>query len=378
MDADPPYLLLTPGPLTTSRGVKQAMLRDYCTWDDDYKELVTRLRTRLVALAAPPADRGRYTAVLMQGSGTFAVESVIGSVLGPEARLLVVNNGAYGQRMAQIARRLRIPCQELRLEETAPADPETVAAALASDPAITHVALVHCETTTGLLNPAEAVGRRVAEAGRTFVLDAMSSFGGIPFSMADVRADYLVASANKCLQGVPGFGLVIADREKLAATEGWARSLSLDLFDQWREMEQGGGKWRYTSPTHVVRALVAALDELDAEGGTAARHARYRANHETLVRGYEAIGFQPLLPPELRSPIITSFLYPQAPGFSFERLYDELKRRGFVIYPGKISRAETFRVGTIGHVFPPDFERLTEQTAEAVAACGWQLKPVLA
>lgn len=378
MDSDIPYLLLTPGPLTTSRGVKQAMLRDYCTWDDDYKELVTRLRQRLVALATPEPQSGRYTAVLMQGSGTFAIESVIGSALPPDGKLLVVNNGAYGQRMAQIAHRLRIPCVELRLEETEPADPDAIAAALAADPGVTHVALVHCETTTGLLNPAAEVGRRVKAAGRCFILDAMSSFGGIPMTIEELGADYLVTSANKCLQGVPGFGLVIADRQRLAATAGWARSLALDLHDQWHEMETGGGKWRYTSPTHVVRALVAALDELDTEGGVTARHARYSENHRLLVEGMESIGFQPLLPPELRGPIITSFLYPEAPGFSFQRLYDELKRRGFVIYPGKISRAATFRIGTIGHVFPDDMRRLAAETAGAVEACGWNLRPALA
>ncbi len=372
MDPDIPYLLLTPGPLTTSDTVKRSMLRDYCTWDRDYNDLVTDIRRRLVRLATANDTRGpaheTYTAVLMQGSGTFAVEAVIGSVIPPEGRLLVVNNGAYGQRMAQIAARLRIECVELMHSEVEPADPARVEAALRHDPRITHVALVHCETTTGMLNPAAEVGRIVQQHGKTFVLDAMSSFAGIPFTIGEVGAHYLISSANKCIQGVPGFGIVIADRSELAKTKGWARSLSLDLWDQWHEMETKGGKWRYTSPTHAVRAFATALDELDAEGGIAARHKRYCENHRVLVEGMERLGFPPLLAPEHRSPIITSFLYPDEASFTFEGFYEALKQRGFVIYPGKISQTETFRIGTIGHVFPSDFARLIECVGEVVNA----------
>jgi 2-aminoethylphosphonate-pyruvate transaminase len=371
MDPDIPYLLLTPGPLTTSKTVKQSMLRDYCTWDRDYNDLVTEIRGRLVRLALGdrgPTTRDDYTAVLMQGSGTFAVEATIGSIIPPHGRLLVVNNGAYGQRMVQIAARLKIDCTELAQSEIEPAKPAQIEQALARDPRITHVALVHCETTTGMLNPAAEVGRIARRHGKIFVLDAMSSFAGIPFTIEDVAAHYLITSANKCIQGVPGFGVVIADRAELEKTAGWARSLSLDLFDQWREMETKGGKWRYTSPTHVVRAFSTALDELDAEGGVAARHKRYCENHRVLVEGMQRLGFQLLLAPEHRSPIITSFLYPLDPSFSFEALYAALKQRGFVIYPGKISQAETFRIGTIGHVFPRDIARLIECLEEVVTA----------
>lgn len=363
MEDDIPYLLLTPGPLTTSPTVKQAMLSDYCTWDADYNSLVTDIRRRLVRIAATSDD---FTAVLMQGSGTFAVEATIGSVIPPGGKLLAINNGAYGRRIVEIAGRLKIPCTELATDECQPADPHSVDHALAADPSITHVALVHCETTTGMMNPAAAVGQVVRRHGKAFILDAMSSLGGIPLTMEEVRADYLVSSANKCLQGVPGFGFVIANRQRLAATRGWARSLSLDLFDQWREMEDKQGKWRYTSPTHVVRAFRQALDEFDAEGGVAARHARYRENHRVLVEGFTGLGFRPLLPAPVRSPIITSFLYPNNPAFTFERFYEAMKRRRFVLYPGKVSRAETFRVGTIGHVFPDDFRQLSQAAAEAL------------
>lgn len=358
MDADIPYLLLTPGPLTTTRTVREAMLADYSTWDVDYNQRVVEIRERLVQLAASTPG---YTSVLMQGSGTFAVEATIGSVIPPYGKLLLISNGAYGNRIGQIADCLNIPRVTLAYAETELPDLDQIRKALADDASITHVALVHCETTTGMLNPAREVGQIVAEAGRDYILDAMSSFGGIPLSMEEFHIDYLISSANKCIQGVPGFGFVIANQQKLEQTAGFARSLSLDLYDQWKEMEQKGGKWRYTSPTHVVNAFLQALNELDAEGGVAARHARFVENQETLVREMEQRGLRTLLPRELQSPIITSFYYPEWAGFSFNRLYDELKRRRYVIYPGKISQAETFRIGNIGHVFPDDLRQLVEQ-----------------
>lgn len=373
VDDDIPYLLLTPGPLTTSRGVREAMLRDYCTWDDDYNSIVTDIRRRLVQLAAPERPE-KFTAVLMQGSGTFCVEATLGSVVPPRGKVLVVNNGAYGARLREICRQLRIEHVERKWTEVESADPESVDQLLAGDSAITHVAVVHCETTTGMLNPVERIGDAVKRRGRKLIVDAMSSLGGIPLTMDSLGADFLVSSANKCIQGVPGFGLVIANRELLGETAGWARSLSLDLHGQWLEMETKGGKWRYTSPTHVVRAFAQALDELDAEGGVTARNLRYAANHAALVTGLRGIGFKTLLPDALQSPIITSFVFPDDPRFNFQDLYDGLKSRRFVIYPGKVSQAETFRVGNIGHVFPPDMVELTRCFSEVVTEHGWRLR----
>lgn len=366
VDGDAPYLLMTPGPLTTSTGVKRAMLRDLSTWDDDYNDIVQVIRRRLVELAGGGDE---LTAVLVQGSGTFAVEASIGSVVPPEGKLLVMSNGAYGSRMAQIAARLRINHTEISFAETEVCDLDALDAALAGDAAITHVALVHCETTTGLLNDIAGAGAVVGRHGRSLIADAMSSFGGIPMTMDDVGADYLVSSANKCIQGVPGFAFVIARRRALESTAGYARSLSLDLYDQWREMETHGGKWRYTSPTHVVLAFEQALAELAAEGGVGARCARYTDNQARLVDGMAALGVEALLPRALQSPIITSFVYPHA-GFDFRRFYMAMKQRGFVLYPGKVSQAETFRIGTIGHMFVADIERLLVAAADVLREPG--------
>lgn len=371
VDEDIPYLLLTPGPITTSRSVREAMLRDYCTWDSDYNELVSDARGRVVRLVTRSA--GDFTSVFIQGSGTFAVESVVGSVIPPGGKLLVVENGAYGKRIAQIARRLRIECVSVELPETEPADPVAIEATLRDDASITHLAMVHCETTTGLLNPAAEVGQVAAHFGKSYILDAISSLGGIPITVEELHADYLIGSANKCLQGVPGFAFVVARAERLRGAAGWARSLSLDLHDQWREMEENRGKWRYTSPTHAVRAFCQALDELSAEGGIGKRNQRYCENHRLLVSGMRHVGFQTLIADDAQSPIITAFRYPDDPRFEFEAFYQKLKSRRFVLYPGKVTGADTFRIGTIGHVFPEDITALVDAVIEVVKEMRLQL-----
>ncbi|MCU0587048.1 MAG: 2-aminoethylphosphonate--pyruvate transaminase [Syntrophobacteraceae bacterium] len=358
-----PYLLLTPGPLSTTRSVKAVMLRDWCTWDEEYNVIVQTIRAELVALAGESAD---YTSVLMQGSGTFSVEATLGSVVPEDGKILIIANGHYGDRMALITHVLRIPTILLDFGEVGRPVPESVESVLESHPDVTHMAMVHCETTTGMLNPVEDVGRLARSHGKTFIVDAMSSFGGIPMDISSMGADFLISSANKCIQGVPGFGFVIARRAALEACEGRARSLSLDLFQQWREMEAKGGKWRFTSPTHVVRAFAQALRELDEEGGVEARHARYQANQRTLVAGMEGLGFHCLLPEVCRSPIITAFLLASQPGLSFKTLYTSLKSRGFVIYPGKMTTADTFRIGNIGDVYPEDMQKLVKAVEHAM------------
>ena len=358
---DNPYVLLTPGPLSTAKSVRNAMLRDWCTWDADYNEdIVRNIRRRLVSLATARTEE--YTAVPMQGSGSFAAEACLGSVVPQNGKILILHNGAYGKRMLRMARVLRIACVEYGLAETEAPEAARVAEILAQNPDIACVAFVHCETTTGILNPPEGIARAVKAAGRTLIVDAMSSFGGIPFDAGALGTDFLISSANKCLQGVPGFAFVIARRDALARCAGNARSLCLDLYDQWREMD-ASGKWRYTSPTHAVRALYQALDDLEAEGGVPARYARYCENHRILVAGMRELGFETLLADSQQSPIITSFLYP-FPDFDFPLFYEKVKARGFVLYPGKISRADTFRVGNIGDVHPQDMRNFLDAIAD--------------
>ena len=364
---DTQYLLLTPGPLTTTRSVRESMMQEYSTWDVDYNNIVESIRDNLLRLAVRDGDNLKsFSAVLMPGSGTFAVESVVGSVIPSDGKLLVLNNGAYGARISTISRMLGIETVELSQLETERTNLNKVEQMLIEDPAISHVAMVHCETTTGMLNPAESVGEIVRRLGRIYILDAMSSFGGMPISMESTGAHYLISSANKCVQGVPGFGFVIADRDNLEAAKGLARSHSLDLYDQWREMEAKGGKWRFTSPTHVVNAFACALKELDSEGGVKARFSRYLINQKALVEGMRSIGFKTLIDDEFQSPIITSFHYPDLPGFNFQNFYDSLKRCGFVIYPGKVSNAECFRIGTIGDVYKEDVLELLNKIEEII------------
>ncbi|MEM7233275.1 MAG: 2-aminoethylphosphonate--pyruvate transaminase [Planctomycetota bacterium] len=369
VDLENPYVLLTPGPLSTSPTVRAKLVRDWCTWDDDYNlGVVTPIREELVRLACG-AESEAYTSVLMQGSGTFAVESAIGTVIPRGGKLLVLTNGAYGQRILKIAETLGIERVALDSGELGPPDLSRVREILKGDAGVTHVAMVHCETTTGMLNPLWEVAEVVREFGHTFIVDAMSSFAGVPIDVPALGIDFLISSANKCVQGVPGFGFVVAKRDRLEACAEQARSHSLDLFDQWKTMEAGSGKWRFTSPTHTVRAFQQALEELRDEGGIEARYARYAENHRRLVSGMEALGFRCVLEERFRSPIITAFHSPTQPSYSFRTFYDRLKADGFVIYPGKVADVDSFRIGTIGHVFPEDIDRLLEAMRRAME--GW-------
>ncbi len=356
-----PYILLTPGPLTTSYTVKEKMLVDWCTWDDDYNiEIVQDIRKRLVALST--GDTGKYTSVLLQGSGTYAVEAAITCCVSKADKLLIVINGAYGNRMKEIAQYAGLNHEVLTFEETDIVSPSLLDTYLNNRSDITHVSFVHCETTSGVLNPLIELCRIVKSHGKILIVDAMSSFGGIPFDIGVLGIDVMISSANKCLQGVPGFAFIIISRDLITACKGNSKSLSLDIYAQWKTMEEHPGKWRFTSPTHVVRAFKQALDELDDEGGIEARYERYKENYLILKNGMEALGYECLLPDDIQSPIISSFKYPSG-NFSFEHFYFELKKRGYVIYPGKISQIDTFRIATIGHIFPNDITNLLDAIA---------------
>ncbi|WP_379156530.1 2-aminoethylphosphonate--pyruvate transaminase [Paenibacillus sp. sgz5001063] len=359
-----PYLLLTPGPLSTTSSVKEVMLKDWCTWDSDYKDIVQSIRSKLLRLGHAPEEE--YTAVLIQGSGTFGVEAAIGTAVPSGGKLLILANGAYGERIREIASVLGIRHRTLEYAFDQLPATEHLAAVLEQDPEITHVALVHCETTTGILNPLEALIQVIKKHRKIAIVDAMSSFGGTPIAVGKLGIDYLVSSANKCIQGVPGFSFVICRKSELIECKGQARSLSLDLYSQWQAMDSDPGKWRYTSPTHVVRAFYQALLELEEEGGVEQRCARYTRNQQTLVRLMEQAGFKAHLPVAVQSPFITTFEYPNHAHFTFEAFYRYLKEKGFVIYPGKLSNAQVFRIGTIGDVHLEDIERLCEAAASYV------------
>jgi 2-aminoethylphosphonate-pyruvate transaminase len=361
--------LFTPGPLTTSAAVKQAMLRDIGSRDPEFLAVVREIREELVDLGEV-AGRG-YDAVLVQGSGTFALEAVVGSAVPRDGKLLVVVNGAYGRRLVQIAAALRIPVTALGCAEDQLPDLDAVERALAEDPAFTHVAAVHSETSSGILNPVEALGEVVARHGRSFVVDAMSSFGAVPLDLASARIDFLVSSANKCIEGVPGFAFVLARREALRRCEGRARSLALDLYGQWRGLE-ADGQFRFTPPTHALLAFRQALRELREEGGIRARGARYRANQQRLAHGMARLGFVPYLPRAVQGPIITAFRYPD-PAFDFPRFYRALSDRGYVVYAGKLTQADCFRLGNIGRLFPSDVEGLLAAVRDVSVELGLAL-----
>lgn len=356
-----PYKLLTPGPLTTTDSVRAAMDFDYSTWDDDYNAITQRLRAGLVRIAQ--CDQATYTAILLQGSGSYAVEATLQTAIPRhDACVLVGVNGAYGRRITEMLEYLDIPHVAVLGAEHQPLSVSAMQAAIDANPQLTHAAVIHCETTTGVLNPIETLVPMFKDAGLTTIVDAMSSFAGVPIATEQLGIDYLISSANKCLGGVPGFGFIIAKRDTIAKTQGHARSLSLDLFEQLACMELFGGKWRFTSPTHVVLAAMQAFDELIQEGGVAARYERFKHNQARLSQGMQALGFELLVAPADQSPIITSFKYPSA-DFAFRDFYTALKQRGFVIYPGKVAEIPSFRMGNIGDIDASDIERLLEAVA---------------
>jgi len=359
-------LLLTPGPLTTSRTVKEAMLRDWGSRDAAFIAMNRRVCSRLVDLAG---GEGSHVAVLLQGSGTFGIEAMIGTFVPRDGRLLILINGAYGHRMVQICRRIGRAHTPLEWPEDQPVDPQAVAAALAADPALTHVVVVYCETTSGLLNPLAEVAAVVKDAGRRLLLDAMSAFGALPCDAREIQHDALVSSFNKDLEGVPGATFAICRKTALEAAAGNAHSVVLDLHDQWQFMEKTG-QWRFTPPTHVVAAFDRALEEHAAEGGIAGRGARYRKNCQVLIEGMRAMGFRPLLPDALQAPIIVTFHKPSDPRFDFNVLYENLASRGYLIYPGKLTKIDSFRIGCIGRIDEKDIRGALAAIREALGEMG--------
>ena len=341
-----PYLL-TPGPLTTAYEVKEAMLKDWGSWDEDFRDLTKKLRKNLLSLLGP--RKNLYDCVPIQGSGTFAVESMLGTFIPKDGKLLVLANGAYGLRAAQTMDYLSRDYHLLDKGDYLPPRGSEVAGILENDKAITHVLVIHCETSSGILNPLEEIGAVVKSAGRKLLIDSMSAFGAVPVDPEKIDFEAMVSSANKCIEGVPGFGFVFAKLSELEAAKGNCHSLSLDVEAQWSAMEKSG-QWRFTPPTHVVAAFLTALEIHEKEGGVAGRGARYTNNRDVMVSGMRDLGFETLLDERWLSPIIVTFFCPADRAFEFTKFYDLMKSEGYIIYPGKLTVVDSFRIGCIGRM----------------------------
>ncbi len=361
-------ILLTPGPLTTSLATKVAMLRDWGSWDSAFNQITLSICRDLVEIVNGGDD---VACVPLQGSGTFAVEAAIANVVPRTGKVLVPNNGAYCARIVKICRYLGREVVELSLGEDKPATGAQVAQALDRDPSITHVAQVHCETGTGILNDLAGIAQACAARGKGLVVDAMSSFAALPIDARAIPFDALVAASGKCLEGVPGMGFVLMRKRVLETCAGNSHSLAMDLHDQYAYMQKTT-QWRFTPPTHVVAALRAAIDQFKAEGGQPARLARYTENCRTLVDGMRALGFRTFLPDELQAPIIVTFHAPAHAGYDFRRFYEAVRDRGYVLYPGKLTAVETFRVGCIGAIDPNEMRSVVSAVEETASVMGFR------
>jgi len=340
-----PYLL-TPGPLTTSPSVKEAMLHDYGSRDNTFIELNANMLTSLINIVN---GQGTHVSVPLQGSGSFVVEAMIGNFVPADGKLLILVNGAYGQRIVKMCNYYKRHYIIQESAEDVPVDTIQLDKTLSADADISHVVVVYCETTSGILNPLKEVSDVVSKHQRGLLIDAMSAFGALPLDVKDITFDAVVASSNKCLEGAPGLGFCIASEAAMVKTEGNSPSLVLDLYDQWRAMQKTK-QWRFTPPTHVILAFAQAIKEFEAEGGVAGRGGRYRNNHGILISGMRNMGFKTLLPDALQAPIIVTFHMPTNPEFDFDQFYDGLRVQGYVIYPGKLTVANSFRIGCIGRL----------------------------
>ncbi|HEY9239855.1 MAG TPA: 2-aminoethylphosphonate--pyruvate transaminase [Burkholderiaceae bacterium] len=365
MDRD--AILLTPGPLTTTLRTKLAMLRDWGSWDSDFVAMTAELRRRLIAIVGG-ADS--HVVVPLQGSGTFSVEAAVATLVPRDGHLLVLDNGAYCKRLGKVATLMGRRTTIMAHAEDEAVSADALDAKLRADPSITHVGFIHCETGTGVLNPLQAISDVCLRHGKGLIVDAMSSFAALPIDARSLTFDALVAASGKCLEGVPGMGFVFIRKAALAACENNSHSLAMDLFDQHAYMEKTG-QWRFTPPTHVVAALGEALKQFEEEGGQPARLARYEDNCATLIDGMKGLGFKPFLAPALQAPIIVTFHAPAVPGYDFKAFYAEAKRRGFILYPGKLTEVETFRVGCIGAIGRNEMQQAVNAVAEAMRVLGW-------
>ena len=361
-----PYLL-TPGPLTTSARTKEAMLRDWGSWDSEFRALTAEMREGLLALTGD--TQGVLDCVPMQGSGSFSVEAMLASFVPRNGKVLVLSNGTYGLRIVQTLEYLNRAHTVIDKGDYLPPRGPEVIAAISADPAITHVVVVHCETSSGILNPVKEIADAVEACGRKLLVDSMSAFGAVPLDFNENPYVAMVSSANKCIEGVPGFGFIIARKDELEAAKGRSHSLSLDVYAQWVHMNKTG-QWRFTPPTHVVVAFLEALRAHKLEGGVEARGARYTNNRDVVVKGLRELGFETLLKDRWLSPIIVTFFCPAHKNFDFNMFYESMKSKGFIIYPGKLTVVDSFRIGCIGQMDEGVMRQVVTAAAETLSEMG--------
>jgi 2-aminoethylphosphonate-pyruvate transaminase len=359
-------VLLTPGPLMTSLATKQAMLRDYGAWDASFNDMTAGLWRDILAIANA---QDTHVCVPLQGSGTFSVEATIGTLVPRDGKVLVPQNGVYCQRILKICRYLGRNAVELVVPENQAATGKMIADALDADPAITHVAQVHCETGAGILNHLADIAAACAQRGKGLIVDAMSSFGAIPIDARSMPFDAMISASGKCLEGVPGMGFVLVRRAVIEQCAGNCHSLAMDLHDQWAYMEKNR-RWRYTPPTHVIAALRAAVDQFLAAGGQPTRGARYQDNCNALIEGMGELGFRPFLPSAVQSPILVTFHAPVDPAYAFAAFSKRLHERGYTLYPGKLTTIETFRVGCVGAIDAAEIRKAVAAVAATLTDLG--------
>ena len=364
MDRD--KILLTPGPLTTTLRTKLAMLRDWGSWDADFNAVTASVRKSLLAVIH---GQDSHVVVPLQGSGTFSVEAAVATLVPRDGHVLVLDNGAYCKRAAKLTTLMGRRCTVMGFDDAVQVSPAALADRLQSDRTITHVVMIHCETGAGVLNPLQAIADVCAANGKGLIVDAMSSFGAIEIDARKTRFDALVAASGKCLEGVPGMGFVFIRKTLLDECAGRSQSLAMDLHDQYVYMEKTT-QWRFTPPTHVVVALAEAIAQFEAEGGQPARLARYTSNYQTLITGMKKFGFKPFLDPAIQAPIIVTFHAPADAKYDFKTFYAAARARGFILYPGKLTQIETFRVGCIGAIGPDEMEQAVHAMGLALQDMG--------
>lgn len=359
-------ILLTPGPLTTTLRTKVAMLRDWGSWDSDFIAVTARVRSALLDIIN---GQDSHVVVPLQGSGTFSVEAAVATVVPRDGHVLVLDNGAYCKRAARLSTLMGRKTTVAAFDEAQAISPQRLEAHLQADGSISHVVMIHCETGAGVHNPLHDIAEVCARHGRGLIVDAMSSFAALEIDARRIRFDALIAASGKCLEGVPGMGFVFLRREIVAACQGHSQSLAMDLHDQYVYMEKTG-QWRFTPPTHVLVALDEAIRQFQEEGGQPARLARYESNYRTLIQGMAALGFKPFLDPAIQAPIIVTFHAPGDSRYEFKAFYQAAKRYGFILYPGKLTQIETFRVGCIGAIGPVEMEQAVQAVRLALRDLG--------